>query len=70
MFANWHPHLIWVDIRMPVLDGLQATRQIRALARGHKVKIVAVTASVIREDHDSIMAAGGWRRLRSQALKS
>ncbi|MFZ4478425.1 MAG: GAF domain-containing protein [Rhodoferax sp.] len=58
MFAQWQPHLIWMDIRMPVLDGIQATGQIRALAGGKEVKIVAVTASVLQEDQDSIAAAG------------
>jgi CheY-like chemotaxis protein len=58
MFAAWQPHLIWMDIRMPVLDGIEASRQIRALAGGSEVKIVAVTASVLQEDLDTIAAAG------------
>jgi CheY-like chemotaxis protein len=58
MFAAWQPHLILMDIRMPVLDGIEASGQIRALAGGLKVKIVAVTASVLQEDQDTIKAAG------------
>ena len=58
MFAAWHPHLIWMDIRMPVLDGIEATRRIRALSGGRDVKIVAVTASVLQTDYDLITAAG------------
>jgi len=58
MFAQWKPHLIWMDIRMPVMDGVEATRHIRAQPGGQEVKIVAVTASVFKEEHDALMAAG------------
>ncbi len=57
-FIAWHPHFIWMDMRMPVLDGYQATRRIRALADSNKVKIVALTASVFKEDVGNILAAG------------
>ena len=57
-YTNWHPQFIWMDMRMPVLDGYQATRRIRALPGGREVKIVALTASVFEEDHGEVMAAG------------
>jgi signal transduction histidine kinase/CheY-like chemotaxis protein len=57
-FESWHPHFIWMDMRMPVMDGYEATRRIRALPGGREVKIVALTASAFREDRGDIIAAG------------
>jgi PAS domain S-box-containing protein len=57
-FADWHPDFIWMDMRMPVMDGYEATRRIRSLPGGRLVKIVALTASAFQEDRDAIVAAG------------
>jgi PAS domain S-box-containing protein len=57
-FQQWRPHFIWMDRRMPVMDGLEATRRIRALPGGEAVKIVALTASVFAEQRGEILAAG------------
>ena len=56
LFEAWQPHFIWMDMRMPVLDGYAATREIRGLPGGQEVKIVAVTASVLVEDQEEIVA--------------
>jgi CheY-like chemotaxis protein len=45
IFQNWLPHFIWMDLRMPDIDGAGTARRIRALDGGRKVTIVAVTAS-------------------------
>ncbi len=58
LFDSWRPQLIWMDRRMPVMDGLEATRRIRELPGGREVKIVAVTASVFIEQRDEMLRAG------------
>jgi PAS domain S-box-containing protein len=57
-FQRWRPHLIWMDRRLPVMDGLDATRRIRAMEGGRDVKIVALTASVFEEQRTEVLAAG------------
>ncbi|CAK0781041.1 Histidine kinase [Gammaproteobacteria bacterium] len=57
-FQTWQPHFIWMDIKMPVLDGFAATKAIRALPGGREVKIGALTASAFREDRERILATG------------
>ncbi|MDR3371842.1 ATP-binding protein [Rhodoferax sp.] len=57
-FKEWHPHLIWMDRRMPVMDGIEATQRIRKLPEGHSVKIVAVTASAFKEQQQELFDAG------------
>lgn len=58
MFLEWRPDLIWMDDRMPVMSGREATAQIRKLEGGDKVRIVALTASVSKEQRDEMIAAG------------
>ena len=57
-YKQWHPHFIWMDLRMPGMDGLAATRKIRELPGGAEVKIVAVTASILMEQRETVLASG------------
>jgi PAS domain S-box-containing protein len=57
-FTRWHPHLIFMDMRMPVMDGLTATRRIKATEAGAQTKIVALTAHALEEERREILAAG------------
>jgi CheY-like chemotaxis protein len=57
-FREWQPHFIWMDLRMPVMNGIDATRRIRALEGGQEVKIAAVTASGFVEERNEALAAG------------
>ncbi len=58
IFEQWHPDLIWMDIRMPVMDGLEATHRIKSTDDGLHTKIIAITAQVLEEDRIQIMRAG------------
>lgn len=50
--------IILMDVQMPIMDGLQATEQIRQLPSGKDIPIIALTASVMHEDRKACFAAG------------
>jgi CheY-like chemotaxis protein len=54
---SWQPHLIWMDIRMPGIDGYQATRQIKE-SKSPAVIVIAVTASAYEEERARVLEAG------------
>ncbi len=58
IWQQWQPHLIWMDMRMPVLNGIEATQYIKAQANGNNPKIIALTASGLEEERAAILAVG------------
>jgi Amt family ammonium transporter len=58
IFQQWHPHLIWMDIRMPVMDGREATRRIKQTEAGQSTKIIALTAHALEDERREILASG------------
>ncbi|MGK7929277.1 MAG: ATP-binding protein [Spirulina sp.] len=58
IWQEWRPHLIWMDMRMPVLDGYEATQQIKANLNGQATVIIALTASTLEEERDIVLSKG------------
>ena len=52
------PHLILMDIALPVLDGIQAFNAIRSLIQLQNIPIIALTASAMTSDRETILAYG------------
>ena len=52
------PSLVLMDIRLPGIDGMEALRQLRAEPTTREIPVMAMTASVMSEDRQKIMAAG------------
>ena len=60
-FGSWAPDLILMDVSMPRMDGLEATRQIRAAERAQglaRVPIIALTARAMADDRAKCIEAG------------
>ena len=58
VWEDWQPHLIWMDMQMPVMNGYEATRKIKAHPLGKQTVIVALTASAFEEERKTILGAG------------
>ncbi|MGD1805748.1 AAA family ATPase [Dapis sp. BLCC M126] len=58
IWEKWQPHLIWMDMRMPVMDGYEATQQIKGTTKGNATAVIALTASVLEEQKAIILSAG------------
>ena len=58
LWDQWEPHLIWMDMRMPVMDGYEATKRIKTTTKGQATAVIALTASVLEEEKAVILSAG------------
>ncbi|OKH40569.1 hypothetical protein NIES2119_02890 [[Phormidium ambiguum] IAM M-71] len=58
IWSTWEPHLIWMDMRMPVMDGYEATKHIKTQLKGQKTVIIALTASAFDEERSVILSIG------------
>ncbi len=61
-WSQWHPHLIWMDLQMPVLDGYGAVGRIRELEQARqplqRVPVIALSASAFDETKASALSKG------------
>jgi signal transduction histidine kinase/DNA-binding NarL/FixJ family response regulator len=57
VYRTWQPHLIWMDIRMPEINGYQATRLIRE-SKGPATIIIAISASAFEDERARVLEAG------------
>ena len=60
LWQTWQPDLIWMDMRMPQMDGYEATKRIKQLAQvqNQSTLIIAITASAFEEQRSKILTAG------------
>ncbi|NES19694.1 MAG: response regulator [Symploca sp. SIO3E6] len=58
IWQEWEPDLIFMDMRMPVMDGYQATRQIKSSTQARNTVVIALTASVLEEEKSIVLSAG------------
>ncbi len=58
IWEQWEPHLILMDMRMPVMNGYEATQQIKATVKGQATVIIALTASAFDEAQAAVRWSG------------
>lgn len=58
IWEQWQPDLIWMDMRMPVMNGYEATTQIKSHLKGQATTIIALTASTLEEERAIVLSAG------------
>ena len=63
-FLTWNPHIILMDIVMPVMDGYEATKRIKATSKGKETPLIAVSASAFEEDREKVTQMGADDFLR------
>lgn len=70
IWQEFEPHLIWLDMRMPVLDGYEVAKRIKATRQGQATVIVALTASAFEEEQTTVLAVGCDDFLRKPFVES
>ncbi|MGL6283731.1 MAG: response regulator, partial [Microcoleaceae cyanobacterium] len=58
IWESWQPNLIFMDMRMPIMDGYEATKYIKGHVKGSATVVIALTASVLEEEKAIVLSAG------------
>jgi CheY-like chemotaxis protein len=58
MAGSENPDLVLMDMSLPVIDGWEATRQLKASAATNAIPVIALTAHAMESDREKAMAAG------------
>ena len=58
LWQSWQPHLIFMDMQMPVMNGYEATQEIKATTRGQATIVVALTASALDNERSIMLSSG------------
>jgi CheY-like chemotaxis protein len=58
LFEEWTPHAVLMDMRMPVMDGYEATRRIKETPEGAAVPVIAITASAFEDEVQNVLNSG------------
>ena len=69
-FETWNPHLILMDMRMPVMDGYEATRLIKLTEKGKQTPIIALSASSFNDERQKSIMLGMQGHIRKPFRES
>ncbi|MEG4056796.1 MULTISPECIES: PAS domain S-box protein [unclassified Microcoleus] len=58
LWESWRPHLILMDLRMPIVDGYTASKYIRERPQSKETVIIALTACIFEEEREKVVMAG------------
>lgn len=64
VFLMWQPQLIMMDLKMPGMDGIEATRKIKSMEGGEKTHIIMVTATAFDDDLHTLLVSGAQMHIR------
>ncbi|WP_019505849.1 hybrid sensor histidine kinase/response regulator [Pleurocapsa sp. PCC 7319] len=58
IWSEWQPDLIWMDMRMPIMNGYEATKFIKSHSKEQTTYIIALTASTFEEERAIVQSVG------------